>query len=97
MFGFNLEQLYGQVQLFFYDGPHDQDITRKAVEHFWPTFRNEAILVFDDANWKGVVDGAREAFNNLNANVTFEKMLLNSEENATEWWNGLYVVVIRKE
>jgi predicted O-methyltransferase YrrM len=97
MFGFNLEQLYGQVQLFFYDGPHDQATTKKAVEHFWPTFRNEAILVFDDANWKGVVDGAREAFNNIGANVTFEKMLLNSEENATEWWNGLYIVVIRKE
>jgi hypothetical protein len=97
MFGFNIEPLLGQIQLFFYDGPHDKEITRQAVQHYWPTFRDEAILVFDDANWQGVVEGAREAFNNIGANVVFEKMLLNSEENANEWWNGLYVVVIRKE
>jgi Methyltransferase domain len=84
------------VKLFFYDGPHDATSTQRAVEHYWPSLANEAILVFDDANWQGVVDGARAGINACNGFVTYEKLMLNSEENAREWWNGLYILVVRK-
>lgn len=82
--------------MFFYDGPHDRESIVKAVQHYWSALADEAILVFDDANWDGVVDGAREGINNSNGTAVYEKMLLNSEENKNEWWNGLYVVVVRK-
>ena len=85
-----------QIKMMFYDGPHDEESTAKAVEYYYSTLADEAIVVFDDANWRGVVDGARKGFNKVGANVSFEKILLNSEENPNEWWNGLYIAVVRK-
>lgn len=84
------------VKMFFYDGPHDKESTRKAVEHYYPALSDEAVIIFDDANWEGVVEGAREGLTNVGANVVYEKMMLNSIENPREWWNGLYILVIKK-
>lgn len=96
MFNVDVSPLVDKIEMFFYDGPHDQETTRRVVNHYWPAFTDEAILIFDDANWKGVVDGAREGIIDCHGNVIYEKLLLNSEENSREWWNGLYVVVIKK-
>lgn len=96
MFNVDVSPLVDKIEMFFYDGPHDQEATRRVVNHYWPAFTDEAILIFDDANWKGVVDGAREGIIDCHGNVIYEKLLLNSEENSREWWNGLYVVVIKK-
>lgn len=84
------------IQMFFYDGPHDRLTTKRAVEYYYPVLAKESIIIFDDANWQEVVEGAREGLNSVGAQVTFEKMMLNDLENSREWWNGLYVVVIRK-
>lgn len=84
-----------QIQMFFYDGPHDAESTRDAIVHYWSTFADEVVMILDDANWNGVVEGAREAINACEGLVTYEKILLNSEENPNEWWNGLYILVIR--
>lgn len=96
MFDVDISQLIGTVKLFFYDGPHDRDTTQKAVEYYWPALRNQAIMVFDDANWREVVEGARAGLNNVDARIDYEKLMLNSEENPHEWWNGLYILVVGK-
>lgn len=84
------------IELFFYDGPHDEASTKRAVEHYWPVLANECILIFDDANWMQVVEGARQGLNSVGAKVVFEKMMLNDQESYKDWWNGLYIVVARK-
>lgn len=84
------------IKMFFYDGPHEFENTKRAVEHYYPCFAEEAILVFDDANWMGVVEGARAGINAVGGKAVYEKLMLNSEENPNEWWNGLYIVVVRK-
>jgi predicted O-methyltransferase YrrM len=97
LFEFDVSPFKSSIQMFFYDGPHDFESTKRAVEHYYPTFEKEAVLIFDDANWQGVVEGARAGINSVNALAAYEKIILNSEENPNEWWNGLYVVVIRKQ
>jgi hypothetical protein len=97
LFSVDISSLANTVKLFFYDGPHDQEATKAAVEHYYLSFANEAILVFDDANWTGVVEGARAGINSTGAKVIYEKMILNSVENPNEWWNGLYILVIQKQ
>lgn len=82
--------------LFFYDGPHDKLLTAKAVEHYSKYWADEAILLFDDANWQGVVEGGKEGLLNTNYKIEFEKMILNNTEDKTKWWNGLYAVVVKK-
>jgi len=54
------------------------------------------VLVVDDANWTEVVEGAFEALEELGAQITYQRLLLNDEENVEEWWNGLLICVIRK-
>ena len=96
LFEVDVTPMLNSMKMFFYDGPHDESSVAKAVEHYWPALAEEAILVFDDANWDGVVDGARTGINNCRGLATYEKLILNSIENKNEWWNGLYIVVIRK-
>ena len=82
--------------MFFYDGPHDRNTTVAAVQYYYTTLQNEALLIFDDANWDGVVDGAREGIESMGGKIVYDKIILNSVENPNEWWNGLYIVVMRK-
>jgi hypothetical protein len=81
------------VDFFFYDGPHDAKSTAEAVNYFAPCLSKNAVLVFDDANWDGVVDGARQGMSEAGLTVLYDKILLNEQENSEQWWNGLYIVV----
>lgn len=91
-----IDLMYNKIQMFFYDGPHDKESTKQAVQYYWSTFKNEAVLIFDDANWEGVIDGANEGIVDMQGQIVYKKAILNSEENSSEWWNGLYIVIIRK-
>jgi Asp-tRNA(Asn)/Glu-tRNA(Gln) amidotransferase C subunit len=84
------------VDLFFYDGPHDRLSTRRAVQYYAKSLADTAILVFDDANWQGVVDGAKDGIKVSDLNVIYEKILLNEQENDKQWWNGVYIVIVKK-
>lgn len=84
------------IQMMFYDGPHDYKTTYNAISLYYSTLAKEAIIVVDDANWKETVDGTLAALYDAGARITYKKLILNSEENGKEWWNGLYILVIRK-
>jgi hypothetical protein len=84
------------IDLFFYDGSHDVNITARAISHYYDCFADTAILVFDDANWQGVVQGADLGISMSKLKVLYSKKLLNSAENKGMWWNGLYIVVVQK-
>jgi len=96
MLNVNLSEIDSKVDMFMYDGPHDKKSVSDAVKYYWSTLASEAVLIFDDANWDDVVIGAREGLNEIGAYVVYEKLILNSEENPREWWNGLYILVIKK-
>jgi len=84
------------VDLFFYDGPHDVDLTAKAVRYFAECLADTAIMIFDDANWVGVVQGADLGISLSKLHVLYSKKMLNSPENKNQWWNGLYITVVQK-
>lgn len=96
LFEVQVMQLQNQIQMFFYDGPHDLEITKQAVMFYYSALAPESILVFDDANWEGVVDGAVQGLVESGAKITYQKLMLNDQEDPNQWWNGLYIVVIRK-
>jgi hypothetical protein len=84
------------VDLFFYDGPHDAETTAKAVVYYAHSLSDRAVVVFDDANWDGVVDGARAGIAQAGLTILYDKILLCDQESTDEWWNGLYIVVVSK-
>ena len=84
------------VDLFLYDGDHSYESTKQAVQYFAPTFAEECIIIFDDANWDGVVDGAMAGIKQAGLEIQYEKKMLNSVEDEWMWWNGLYIVVVKR-
>jgi hypothetical protein len=95
MFKVNVKSI-SDIDLFFYDGPHDLESTRNAVKYYSPSFANQSILIFDDANWTEVVQGAHKGILESGLKILYSKKVLNALESDTEWWNGLYIVVVEK-
>ena len=96
MFKVNLQSI-SDIDLFFYDGPHDLESTKNAVKYYAPVFANNAILIFDDANWTQVVQGAHKGITEAGLKILYGKKVLNALESDTDWWNGLYIVVVEKK
>jgi hypothetical protein len=67
-----------------------------AVQYFASTFADECVLVFDDANWDGVVDGAMDGIEAAGLTIVYDKKMLNSVEDKDMWWNGLFIAVVKK-
>ena len=53
-------------------------------------------LVIDDANVEQNVAITKRFIDGMGLKVLFERELLNNQEDADMWWNGLYVVVLSK-
>ena len=85
------------IDLFFYDGDHSEISTKMAVKYFAPCFADTAVLIFDDANWAGVVSGAMAGINETQYDVLYEKKVLNLEEDPEQWWNGLFILVVKRK
>lgn len=84
------------IDLMFYDGPHDAESTKQAVEYYKDCLSPVSILIFDDANWNGVVTGADAGIKAAGLTVMFSKLVLNNVEDKSMWWNGLYILVVTK-
>lgn len=85
------------IDLFFYDGPHTLEDTRNAVKYYSKSFAEYSILVFDDANWDQVVIGADEGVRQSNLTPLYSKKILNKTEDSNMWWNGVYIMVVKRE
>jgi len=96
MFAVDLNEIEEPIQFLFYDGEHDYETTKKALQYYYEVLDNEAVVILDDANWAGTVDAANDAFRELGALPVYTKIILNSEEDSKSWWNGLYIMVVHK-
>jgi predicted O-methyltransferase YrrM len=86
-----------QVDFMLYDADHSEESNYQAVKYFADKLANEAILVFDDANWNGVVDGAKRGIIDSGFEIIYDKIILNDQEDPEMWWNGCYIAVIKKK
>jgi hypothetical protein len=85
------------IDFFFYDGPHEEYITEAAVTYYKNCFADHCVMIFDDANWEGVVLGAQKGIKAAGLVPIYSKLMLNTVENKNMWWNGLYIVVVKRE
>lgn len=91
----DLEQI-DYIDFMFYDADHDQDSTRRAVLYYADRLRDGAVLIFDDANFDGVIAGAESGISEAGFDILYKKVILNDLEDATQWWNGVYICVISR-
>jgi len=96
LFSVNLSKIEDKIQMFFYDGPHDKESTKTALEYYYPCLANHSVIIFDDANWDDVVYGVDEAIEEIGLTVNYKKLIQNDIESSSGWWNGVYVLVVSK-
>ena len=85
------------VNIYFYDGDHVELSQELAFTYYNDIFQDLFIAVVDDWNHPPVQVGTRKAFEKLGYHVLFEEILpANGNGDNENWWNGLYVAVIRK-
>lgn len=94
-FEFDTSQV-NNIDMFFYDGPHDFESTRQAVVHYANTFSDTSILIFDDANWTDVVKGSEAGVDDAGLKIIYNRLLINEIEDPGMWWNGIYIMVVQK-
>jgi hypothetical protein len=81
----------------FYDADHDMIEQMNNLNHILPFLDDKFILVVDDANFDGVVEGTVQFVRENNLVCYFERKILSGIiENPTHWWNGIHILVLEK-
>ncbi|KAF3363128.1 Uncharacterized protein PHSC3_000313 [Chlamydiales bacterium STE3] len=91
-------KLFNQpANIYFYDCDHSVLSHELALTYYDEVLDDLFILVIDDWNWEDVREGTLKAFSKLHYNVLFSIVLpAEFKGDKKNWWNGLYVAVIRK-
>jgi len=86
-----------KASVVFYDANHDPQSQYIALKHVYQYMEDEVILIIDDANMPGVVGSVDEFIRIQKPTVLFErKILTNKPEDDESWWNGLYILLLKK-
>jgi hypothetical protein len=85
------------VDVYFYDGEHSYESQVRAFVHFDPALAGEFVAVVDDWNYPQVRAGTQAAFAELGYDVLRDwELPARWDGDAENWWNGLYVAIVRK-
>lgn len=97
-FTLNKEPLFSSpINIYFYDGEHTELSQELALTYYTEILDDLFILVVDDWNFEKVQKGTFNALSKLQYKVLFSEALPSSHINDKKnWWNGLFVAVIRK-
>lgn len=93
-----------KFNIYMYDGNHSYDSHYSALLHYYDCLDDIFIFIVDDWNWKDVRKGTIDSINKLNLTVLYENEIRLTFDNSvtpeptlsTTWWNGIYVVVLKK-
>ena len=96
-FSFDLKKIKDPVDVFMYDGDHDQDKQKQALEYFYPALNDVFIFIVDDWNSQAVRDGTYDGIKKMNLSILGEMMIRSHGSNGQEWWSGIYAVFLSKE
>ena len=84
------------IDFLFYDADHSYIATKNVVSYYKDVLSDECVIIFDDANFEGVVDGARDGIEESGLRILYDKIIENDIEDSSQWWNGLYLVIVGK-
>lgn len=94
-FTFDLNNIKEPIDIYFYDGNHDQESQYKALTYYNSALSETFILFVDDWEFDKVENGTRDAIKDLNYTIVNEWELMSDEPEGI-WWHGFYVAIISK-
>jgi hypothetical protein len=84
--------------IYFYDGDHSEESHYQALTYFYDNLDDEFIYICDDWNWPEVKQGTFRAIKEKNLTIVQEWDLpSNGNSDKENWWNGLWVTILRKK
>jgi hypothetical protein len=85
------------MNIYFYDGNHDLLAQELALTYYDDVLSDPFILVVDDWNWQNTQVGTLKALIKLNYTCLYSReFLTKSNEDKANWWNGVFVALVRK-
>lgn len=85
------------INVYFYDGCHTRDATRRAITHYYDALADEFILLIDDWNRAAVSTGAIEGINDMGIKMDFIRILpANGDGDFENWWSGMFAASCKK-
>jgi len=93
-----------KFNMYLFDGNHEEDSHFKSLSHFLPCLDDIFIFIVDDWNWADVRNGTRNAIEQNNLKVLYQKEIIMTSDNShtpreiakETWWNGIYICVLKK-
>jgi hypothetical protein len=93
-----------KFNILLYDATLDYNDIYGALPHFINCMEDVFVYIVDDINWRYIHAAAKKSIEDLKLTILFEKEIyLTEDETHTpmqlareSWWNGLYVVVLKK-
>lgn len=83
------------IDVFFYDGAHDEHDQYEAICHFSHQLRSPAKIIVDDWNWERVQSGTKRGMMDSRMTVHQSWELLSDHNGDLKtWWNGLFLAVV---
>jgi hypothetical protein len=107
-----IEQAYQQVDvtklskfnILLYDATIEYDDIYGTLPHFISCMEDVFVYIVDDINWRYIQYAAKKSIEDLKLTILYEKEIYLTDDNThtpmqlakETWWNGLYVVVLKK-
>tara|TARA_R100001015_G_scaffold19003_2_gene14078 strand:- start:9107 stop:10003 length:897 start_codon:yes stop_codon:yes gene_type:complete len=96
-FSFDISNISEKVDVYMYDGDHDQDKQKKAIEYFYPVLSDTFLFIVDDWNSQAVRDGTYDGIKSNDLSILSEMHIRCYGTNQSDWWSGLYVAFLSKQ
>lgn len=93
-----------KIQVYLYDAGHCVDDHIKSLIHYLPILDDIFIFIVDDWNYDDVRKGTIESIKLSNVTILYEKEIRLTYDNSTtpipllhtDYWNGMYIAVLKK-
>jgi hypothetical protein len=86
------------INIYFYDGDHSALSQERALTYYNSVLDDVFVVLVDDWNRVEVKQGTFAALKKLGHEVIFQRELPAFREGDSDnWWNGIYIAVIRKK
>ena len=104
IFNFDISKLSKPVDVYLYDGDHDEIHQYKGITHMWTALADQAIIIVDDWNAPHIRKGTLDGLRDVGANVIKKFEITYTDDDThtpiqkahKEFWNGIGIFVISK-
>jgi len=97
-FDVDLNVFQKNIDLYLFDGPHEEEAQAQALTYYKPVLADEFIYCCDDYDWEQVQKGTQRGIKEAGFQVLFEEYLPSKGSHDNESWHcGFYVALLKKK